>query len=117
ALQEAGFATQAAADGAAAADAALARSFDLCISDIRMPVANGLELMQRLAASSPETIVMLMTAHGDLDSALAALRLGAVAYLVKPFRHEELIAKVHHLAEHRRLLLENRSLRRAVELG
>ncbi len=117
ALQEAGFATHAAADGAAAAAAALERSFDLCISDIRMPVATGLELLQRLGATSPETMVMLMTAHGDLDSALAALRLGAVDYLVKPFRHEELIAKVQRLAEHRRLLLENRNLRRAVELG
>jgi DNA-binding NtrC family response regulator len=115
ALQEAGFATQAAPDGAAAAEAALQRSFDLCISDVRMPVATGLELLQRLHATSPETLVMLMTAHGDLDGALAALRLGAVDYLIKPFRHEELIAKVRHLAEHRRLLLENRNLRRALD--
>jgi two-component system response regulator PilR (NtrC family) len=60
-------------------------------------------------------MVMLMTAHAELDTAIEALRLGAVDYLLKPFRHEELITKVARLAEHRRLVLENRNLRRAVD--
>jgi DNA-binding NtrC family response regulator len=60
-------------------------------------------------------MVMLMTAHGELDTAIEALRLGAVDYLLKPFRHEELIAKVKRLAEHRRLVLENRNLRRTLD--
>ncbi len=115
ALQEAGFVTHAAADGAAAAELALQSSFDLCLSDIRMPSMTGTELLRRLATTCPETMVMLMTAHGDLDTAIEALRLGAVDYLLKPFRHEELIAKVKRLAEHRRLVLENRNLRRTVD--
>jgi two-component system response regulator PilR (NtrC family) len=115
ALQEAGFATHGAGDGAAAAELALQSSFDLCLSDIRMPSLTGTELLRRLSAASPETMVMLMTAHGELDTAIEALRLGAVDYLLKPFRHEELIAKVRRLAEHRRLVLENRNLRRAVD--
>jgi DNA-binding NtrC family response regulator len=117
ALQEAGFATQAAGDGGKAAALALQQSFDLCLSDIRMPETSGIELLRRLAATSPETMVMLMTAHGELDTAVEALRLGAVDYLLKPFRHEELIVKVQRLAEHRRLVLENRNLRRAVDAG
>jgi DNA-binding NtrC family response regulator len=112
ALQEAGFETQGAADGAAAIELALRRSFDLCLSDIRMPGIGGLELLKRLAATTPETMVILMTAHGELDSAIEALRLGAVDYLLKPFRHEELIVKARRLAEHRRLVVENRNLRR-----
>jgi DNA-binding NtrC family response regulator len=80
-----------------------------------MPGSTGIELLERLAATSPETMVMLMTAHGELDTAIAALRLGAVDYLQKPFRHEELIAKVQRLAEHRRLVLENRNLRRNLD--
>jgi DNA-binding NtrC family response regulator len=115
ALQEAGYETQGAADGRAAAELALQRSFDLCLSDVRMPQMGGLELLAALAATSPETMVMLMTAHGELDSAIEALRLGAVDYLLKPFRHEELIAKVRRFAEHRRLVLENRNLRRAAD--
>ena len=115
ALQEAGFATEGAGDGRKAAELALLRSFDLCLSDIRMPASSGIELLRQLAAASPETMVILMTAHGELDTAIEALRLGAVDYLLKPFRHEELIAKVRRLAEHRRLVLENRNLRRTVD--
>jgi DNA-binding NtrC family response regulator len=116
ALQEAGFATQSAGDGSAAIELAQQQSFDLCLSDIRMPSASGIELLQRLAASSPETVVMLMTAHGELDTAIEALRLGAADYLQKPFRHEELIAKVRRFAQHRALVLENRNLRRSADV-
>jgi DNA-binding NtrC family response regulator len=62
-------------------------------------------------------MVMLMTAFGGLDTAIEALRLGAVDYLVKPFKQEELIAKVQRIAEHRKLVLENRNLRRVAEAG
>ena len=117
ALQEAGYQTAGAGDGRAAAELALQQSFDLCLSDIRMPQLGGLELLARLAATSPETMVILMTAHGELDTAIEALRLGAVDYLLKPFRHEELLAKVRRLAEHRRLVLENRNLRRVADAG
>ena len=115
ALQEAGFATQGAGNGNSAAGLAQQQSFDLCLSDVRMPGSGGIDLLRRLTEASPETMVMLMTAHGDLDTAIEALRLGAVDYLLKPFRHEELIAKVQRLAEHRRLVLENRNLRRTVD--
>ena len=115
ALQEAGFATQGAGNGGSAAGLAQQQSFDLCLSDVRMPGSGGIELLRRLTEASPETMVMLMTAHGELDTAIEALRLGAVDYLLKPFRHEELIAKVKRLAEHRRLVLENRNLRRTLD--
>ncbi len=117
ALQEAGYATEGAGDGRAAADLALQHSFDLCLSDIRMPSMGGIELLRRLGETSPETMVILMTAFGELDTSIEALRLGAVDYLVKPFKNEELIAKVRRLAEHRRLVLENRNLRRTVDAG
>ena len=116
-LQEAGYEVQGAGDGAEAAELALRHSFDLCLSDIRMPSMGGLELLKRLGETSPETMFILMTAFGGLDSAIDALRLGAVDYLVKPFEHDELIAKVERLADHRRLVMENRNLRRAVDAG
>ena len=116
-LQEAGYETRGAADGSEAAELALQHSFDLCLSDIRMPTMGGIELLKRLGETSPETMFILMTAFGGLDTAIEALRLGAVDYLVKPFKHEELIAKVGRLAEHRRLVLENRNLRRTVDAG
>ncbi len=115
ALQEAGYETQGAGDGAEAAELALQHSFDLCLSDIRMPQMGGIELLKRLGETSPETVFILMTAFAGLDTAVEALRLGAVDYLLKPFEHEELIAKVRRLAEHRQLVLENRNLRRTID--
>jgi DNA-binding NtrC family response regulator len=114
-LQEAGYETRSAGDGARAAELALQHSFDLCLSDIRMPSMGGIELLKRLGETSPETTFILMTAFGGLDTAIEALRLGAADYLVKPFEHDELIAKVRRLADHRRLALENRNLRRNVD--
>ena len=115
ALQEAGYDTRTAPDGKAAAALALTDSFDICISDIRMPSMGGVELLKRLGETSPETAVILMTAYAELETALDALRYGAADYLLKPFKHEELLAKLRRIAEHRRLVLENRNLRRAVE--
>jgi DNA-binding NtrC family response regulator len=115
ALREAGYDTRSAPDGKEAADAALADSFDICISDIRMPTMGGVDLLKRLNETSPETAVILMTAYAELETALDALRYGAVDYLLKPFKHEELLSKLNRIAEHRRLILENRNLRRAVE--
>ena len=117
ALQESGFTTASAGDGRAAAALARQQAFDLCVSDIRMPVETGIDLLRQLSSDSPETMVMLMTAHGELATAVEALRLGAVDYLLKPFRNEELLAKVRRLADHRRLIVENRNLRRLVELA
>ena len=115
ALQDAGFETRSAPDGKAAAEMALADSFDICISDIRMPSMSGVELLKRLGETSPETAVILMTAYAELETALDALRYGAADYLLKPFKHEELLAKLTRIADHRRLVLENRNLRRAVD--
>ncbi len=115
ALQEAGYETEGAGDGRDAADRVLQESFDLCLSDIRMPSMGGIDLLKRIGETSPETMVILMTAHGELDTAIDALRLGAVDYLLKPFKIEELVAKVRRLAQHRRLVLENRNLRQTVD--
>ena len=116
-LREAGYQAEGAPDGKAATGLLLERSFDLVLSDIRMPSMSGIELLRRVGETSPETMVILMTAFGGMESAIEALRLGAVDYLVKPFKHDELIARVGRLAEHRRLILENRNLRRTNEPG
>ncbi|MBL8842909.1 MAG: sigma-54-dependent Fis family transcriptional regulator [Planctomycetes bacterium] len=115
ALDDAGYETARAPDGAAAAALIAAEAFDLCVSDVRMPGMGGIELLRHVARTSPETLVLLMTAHAELQSAIEALRLGAVDYLQKPFKQEELLARVGRLAEHRKLVVENRNLRRSLE--
>ena len=62
---------------------------DVVLTDVRMSRMDGLELLKRIKAESPETAVILMTSYGAVDSAVEAMRLGAYDYVAKPFREEE----------------------------
>ncbi len=115
ALTDDGYEATGAADGQYAAEAALEQSFDVCITDINMPRMNGLDLLRRLGESSPETMTIIVTAQGDMRSAIEALRSGAADYVLKPLLFEDILAKVARLSEQRRLVVENRNLRQAVQ--
>jgi DNA-binding NtrC family response regulator len=91
------------------------RRFDLVISDLRMPGISGLDLIQRIKATSPHTSLLLITAHASVDSAIEAMRLGAEDYLMKPFGTEELAIIVEKIFEKRELLAENILLREQLE--
>lgn len=69
-------------------------SFKLVVSDVQMPVMDGLQLLENIQNHYAETPVMLMTAYGTISSAVAAMRDGAVDFLVKPFEAEVLVKKV-----------------------
>ncbi len=101
-------------DGAEAALAALDDGFaGPIVTDIRMPRMNGLQLFQRIKALDSELPVLLVTGHGDVELAVAALKDGAYDFISKPFDGERLATAVAHAAEKRRLVLENRRLRAA----
>ena len=87
---------------------------DVVITDQRMPDIDGLALMTRLHAERPTLPVILITAHGDVRSAVEAMRAGAFDYLQKPFDNNDLRAVVTRALEHTRLDRENRYLRAAV---
>src|ERR1044072_5424635 len=90
-------------DQADSALAALRRDRpDVLITDIRMPGRSGLELLTQIRASQPELPVIVMTAHSDLDSAVAAYQGGAFEYLPKPFDVDEAVALVHRACDLRR---------------
>lgn len=72
---------------------------DLAITDLRLPDGNGLELLKKWRFEQPTMPVILITAHGAIDSAVTALRLGAFDYLQKPFNMKDLIAAVRRSAE------------------
>jgi len=75
---------------------------DAIITDVRMPGMNGLELMQRIKEIDPELPVIVMTAHTDLESAVASYRGGAFEYLPKPFDVDEALKLTRRAIEHRR---------------
>ena len=93
-LREEGYEVVAASDGQEAYDLAVGRSFDLVLTDIRMPRMDGAELLKRLQALAPQTPVVVMTAYGTVDSAVAAMRTGAADYVLKPVQFEDVLVRV-----------------------
>ena len=90
------------------------RSFDLFLVDNVMPELSGLDLIREYVASAPEgerAQVLMMTAHATVDSALEAMKLGALDYLQKPFEIDELLVVVRRALDHQRLRTEHRYLR------
>ncbi len=98
------------------AEEALAKAqntrFELALCDIQLPGIDGLELLDRLLKISPETFVLLITAYGTVESAVAAFQRGAHDYLMKPILLDEVLAKIRRLLEYRQLHLDNQWLRR-----
>ena len=80
--------------------------------DIRLPGESGVDWVQRLRERDQHTDVIIMTAHANLDTAIAALRAGAVDFLLKPFRVEQLLTSVDRCLQQRTLVRENFLLRR-----
>jgi len=76
--------------GAAALAILERRPYDVAIVDLRMPGMSGLELLERMGASWPETPVIMLTAHGSVDDAVHAMKLGAAEFMSKPFDRDEL---------------------------
>jgi DNA-binding NtrC family response regulator len=93
-LTSAGYDVTSAASGEAALKFARDRSFDLALTDLKMTGMDGIELLQQLLAHDSSIIVILLTAHGTIDSAKDALRRGAFDYLQKPFDREKLLQTI-----------------------
>jgi len=87
-------------------EAASAGNFNVVVTDLRMPGLNGLELVRRLHAARPRLPIILITAFGTTDTAIAAMKHGAYEYLVKPFDLTQLIDTVSRAAGSNRLMSE-----------
>ena len=89
--------------------------FDLLISDIRMPDVGGVDVLRAAKAANRDMVVFMMTAFASTDSAVEAMRLGAVDYFTKPFSMDELRLKVRQHLESSRLKQENALLKRTLQ--
>jgi two-component system response regulator PilR (NtrC family) len=102
-----------AAESRAVAAAVLAQGpVDLVITDVKLPDGDGIEILRHVKSASPETVVIVMTAFGTTETAVAALKLGAHDYLLKPFDVDELKIVVHNALERQDLREENLRLKR-----
>ncbi len=103
-----------AGDGARALALVGAGDFDVVVTDIRMPGADGLAVLREALARDPDAEVILMTAYATVPAAVAAIRLGAYDYLAKPFEPDEALLVIERALERRRLRQEARDLRKAL---
>jgi two-component system response regulator FlrC len=118
ALELEGHQVTAACDGLEASKLLDARGFDLVITDLKMPRVGGMDIVRKVRAEQPETQVIVLTAHGTVESAVEAMKLGAFDYLQKPVASpDELSELAARALERRRLIdLEDRTRRtRSIE--
>ncbi|MFZ0452084.1 MAG: response regulator [Desulfatiglandaceae bacterium] len=91
--------------------------FDLALIDMVMPDLTGHELMEHIHENNPDTMVIIITGHASLDSAIGALRRGAYDYLRKPFEFEELLKTVQNALNHKKLMSEKEIINGKLELS
>ena len=103
-----------AADCASALAQFEAAAFDLVLTDLQLPDGDGISVLRRVKEVSPETSVVVLTAHGSTDTAVAAMRCGAHDYITKPFDLDELRIRIEQAIEGQRLRRENKDLRAEV---
>ncbi len=101
--------------GAAALKILSEESVDVMLSDLRMPVMDGMTLMQRALAGSPELICILLTAYGNMETAVEAMRHGATDFLTKPVNLGELELVLQRVLRSRKAEAENRQLREQLD--
>ncbi|MBL0175959.1 MAG: sigma-54-dependent Fis family transcriptional regulator [Ignavibacteria bacterium] len=112
-----GFRTVLCAKPLEALDAIRARSFDLAFIDLKMTPIDGMQLLEEIRAVSPATTVVMITAHGSIDSAIEAIKKGAYHYMQKPFDFVELQLFAQKVWEHHQLVREVDELRQRLDAG
>ncbi|HXF94507.1 MAG TPA: sigma-54 dependent transcriptional regulator [Gemmatimonadales bacterium] len=102
-LSGAGYEVAAESEGRRGLERALAERFDLILCDVRMPEMDGLEFLRRYRESGGDGLVIMMSAYGREDAALAAMKEGAYDYIPKPFRPDEVVLTLKKAEERERL--------------
>ncbi|AUX35400.1 MULTISPECIES: sigma-54 dependent transcriptional regulator [Sorangium] len=111
-LRQEGYVVDAAADGAAALEIAAERPPDVVVTDLKMPKMDGVTLLGKLRAQDPALPVIVVTAFGDVSSAVQAMRAGAEDYLTKPVDFDALLVSLERALERSALRVEAENLRR-----
>jgi two-component system response regulator PilR (NtrC family) len=113
-LKRAGYEVTEASDGEQAIGQVNKEIYDLVITDLRMPKADGMDVLKAVKSLSPDTVVLVVTAFGTADSAVEAMKQGAYDYLTKPFQVDEVQLIIRNALEKRRLSTENMLLKREI---
>jgi DNA-binding NtrC family response regulator len=107
--------TEVAASGFEALEKLERAPFDILLVDIKMPGMNGIELLAKVKEEYPDTIVIIITAYGSIETAVDAMKMGAADYLLKPFKPEQLSLVMEKVIHQKRLISEYRYLKGRLE--
>ena len=111
ALSSEGYEVDIAADGLDGIARAKEKRYDLVLTDLKLPGADGLQVLSQVKENDPEASVIVMTAFGTVETAVQAIKLGAFDFLTKPFDTDRLAILIKRAMENRRLMAENILLR------
>ncbi len=114
-LELKGHSVDQAGNGIEALEMLKGRAYDLVISDIRMPEMDGLQLLDHIQKMEAPCPVIIITAYGTVDSAVSAMKRGAVDYITKPFEEKQILLTVEKAVGISRLMAENRRLRQELQ--
>ncbi len=82
-------------------------NYDLILLDLLMPGMNGIEVLKKIKKIDPQTVIIIITAYASVESAIAAMKIGAFDYIQKPFKHDELLLTIERARAHKKLQDEN----------
>src|SRR5687767_1030000 len=114
-LRAAGYGVQSAANGEEGFEMARGGAFDVILSDMRMPGISGLDILRQLRDVKVDSAFIIMTGFGTVDTAVEAMKLGAVDFVQKPFFRDELLMRVRSAAERRQLARQVELLERHIQ--
>ena len=110
-LQRAGYSVQSAADGQEGLARLESYAFDFVLCDIKMPIMDGMTFLKQYRQAEYTSTVIMMSAYGTIDLAVAAMQLGAYDFISKPFKNDEVLLAIRKAEEHDQLKRENRILK------
>jgi len=114
-VESAGYNVITASNGREALDKVSKLNITVVLSDIKMPGLSGIDVLQMLTAERPDISVIMVTAVGDAQTAIEAMKMGAYDYVIKPFNRDDVILTVQRAIEKRILLKENEHHRLEVD--
>jgi len=113
-LKGAGYAVSCATSGETAIEKLKAENFDVVLTDLKMGKIDGITVLEKVKEMSSDTAVIIMTAFASVESAVEAMKKGAVDYIVKPFLNDEIKLTIKRVLEQKRLVTENIALRQQI---
>lgn len=103
-----GYEVVSASDGQQALARVSKEGYDLVFLDMKMPEMGGMEVLEKIKTLSPETVVVLMTAYGTIETAVEAMKKGAYDYIIKPFSPDQVELVIARVNERQKLIMENK---------